>query len=177
MTIRIKHPFQSLKAEGTDPNKVRASNWNAEHSAAMEGPRVAGRSASGEGAMEELMLGLPLKLDGTTIRALDDIVDKGTVGTGTVTFDLSLGRYQRLEVSGALAIAFSNPPSSGRYATMILELVNGGSATITWPGSGAMKWASGTAPTLTPSGTDILMCVTRDGGTTWRGIVCALDSK
>jgi hypothetical protein len=30
---------------------------------------------------------------------------------------------------------------------------------------------------LTASGTDILMAVTRDRGTTWRGIVSALDSK
>jgi hypothetical protein len=104
-------------------------------------------------------------------------VDKGTQTTGTQTFDLTAGNYQRMQVGGALTIAFSNPPGTGKSGGLIMELVNGGSATVTWPGSGTLKWKSGVAPTLTASGTDFLVFVTRDGGTTWHGILCSLDSK
>lgn len=175
MTIRIKHPFTSLKAEGGDPNKVRTSSWNAEHVAVMNGPALAGRSAPGEGDMGEISLGLPLKFDGSTLRALDEAADLGAAGTGTVTFDLAAARYQRLQVTGGIAMAFSNPPATGRHAALIVELVNGGSATVQWPAG--LKWEGGVAPALTASGTDILMFVTRDAGTTWRGIVASLDSR
>ncbi len=30
-TMTVKHPFVSSQPEGSDPNKVRTSNWNAAH--------------------------------------------------------------------------------------------------------------------------------------------------
>lgn len=53
--------------------------------------------------------------------------------------------------------------------TNILIITNGGAATVTWPTS--VKWASGTAPTLTASGVDVLTFLTPDGGVTWYGTV------
>lgn len=60
-------------------------------------------------------------------------VDKGTVGTGTVTFDTSASDFQRLQVSGNLTVAFSNWPTSGTEQAVLLKMVNWGSATITMP--------------------------------------------
>ena len=47
----------------------------------------------------------------------------------------------------------------------------------TWPA--AVKWAGGSAPTLTQGETkvDVLVFITDDGGTTWRGAVSILDSR
>jgi hypothetical protein len=105
-------------------------------------------------------------------------VDKGTVGTGTVTFDYSGGSCQRLQVSGVLTIALSNFPPSGNLGVMQIELVNGGSASVTFP---SINWVKldGTFTTsistyltnisrnvLQASGTDFIMVWSRDGGAT-----------
>jgi hypothetical protein len=78
-------------------------------------------------------------------------------------------------VSGATTFSFTNAPVAGLTAAFVLELTNGGSATVTWPAG--TRWADGTAPTLTAAGVDILGFYTRDGGTTWRGIFLAKDSQ
>jgi microcystin-dependent protein len=51
------HPFQSQKADGTDPTVVRPSSWNADHEATADGPGVVGRSAAGAGPLDLLPLG------------------------------------------------------------------------------------------------------------------------
>jgi hypothetical protein len=57
----------------------------------------------------------------------------------------------------------------------ILEITNGGSKTIGyWTG---VKWAGGTAPTLTAAGTDVLGFYTHDGGASWVGLTLAKDVK
>lgn len=104
------------------------------------------------------------------------IVDKGTVGTGTVTFDVSVSSKQKLTVSGALNVAFSNWPATGAYAQVELELVNAGT-NITWPTVNWMK-GDGTSSTtfssmgvtLQASGTNFVIVWTIDGGTTLYGI-------
>jgi hypothetical protein len=72
-------------------------------------------------------------------------------------------------------LTVSNVPASGTAISFILDLTNGGSATITW--WTGVKWASGTAPTLTSAGRDLLGFFTHDGGTTWNGLVLAKDVK
>lgn len=59
------------------------------------------------------------------------VTDKGSVSSGTVTFALSNGPRQKLTVGGDLTIAISDKPS-GRW-DLEIELVNGGSATLTLP--------------------------------------------
>jgi hypothetical protein len=90
-------------------------------------------------------------------------------------FDLSTANYFTHTVSGATTFTVSNTAASGSVSTLILNLTNGGSATITW--WSGMKWAAGTAPTLTASGRDVLGFFTYDGGTTWSGLVLAKDVK
>lgn len=59
--------------------------------------------------------------------------------------------------------------TSGLVASMVLELVSDGSSVMTWPGS--VVWTGGSAPTLstTPGDVDVILFMSRDGGTTWYG--------
>lgn len=83
--------------------------------------------------------------------------------------DLSAGNYFTKTISGTTTFTVSNTASSGTVNSFILDLTNGGSATVNW--WSGVKWAGGTAPTLTSSGRDVLGFFTQDGGTTWNGFV------
>ena len=102
-------------------------------------------------------------------------VAKATEYTETQTaisasnIDLSTGNYFTKTISGTTTFTISNTASSGTVNSFILDLTNGGSATVTW--WSGVKWAGGTAPTLTSSGRDVLGFFTEDGGTTWNGFV------
>ena len=89
--------------------------------------------------------------------------------------DLATGNYFTKTISGAATFTVTNVPSSGTSVSFILELTNAGSATITW--WSGVKWAGGTAPTLTASGVDVLGFYSHNGGVTWRGFLLSKDSK
>ena len=97
------------------------------------------------------------------------------VAMGANDINLSSGNYFTKTISGATTLTVSNIPTTGTAQSFILDLTNGGSATITW--FSGVKWAGGTAPTLTSSGRDVLGFFTHDGGTTWSGLVLAKDIK
>jgi hypothetical protein len=105
---------------------------------------------------------------GSTHNALGNV-------TGTQDINLQSGNYVSATLTGATTFTFSNPLASPNACGFILELTNGGSATINWPLT--VRWPFGLAPTLTNPGTDILMFLTDDGGSNWRGSVCVLDSR
>lgn len=103
-------------------------------------------------------------------------VSEASVGMGSGTaINLNSGRlfYKTISVNTTLSV--TNVPAGPTAVGFTLELTNGGSKTITW--WSGIKWDSGSAPTLTASGTDILGFYTRDGGTTWRGAFQMKDSK
>lgn len=97
------------------------------------------------------------------------------VGIGSSDINIQAGNFFTKTIQGTTTFTVSNVPVTGTAASLILELTNPGSATITW--WSGIKWAGGVAPTLTTSGVDILGFYTHDGGTTWRGLVLAKDSK
>ena len=97
------------------------------------------------------------------------------IAMGASAIDLSLGNYFTKTISGTTTLTVSNVPSAGTSGSFILDLTNGGSATVNW--WSGMKWAGGTAPTLTAAGRDVLGFFTHDGGTTWNGLVLGLDVK
>lgn len=89
--------------------------------------------------------------------------------------DLAIANYFSKTISGTTTFALSNVPAAGTVASFILDLTNGGSATVNlWSG---LKWAGGIAPTLTAAGRDVLGFYTYDGGATWTGLVLAKDVK
>jgi hypothetical protein len=125
---------------------------------------------------------MAIKLSGTTIindnRTVENYgITHNVLGSGSGTRDINLqiGNYISATVAGATTFTFSNPLASPNACGFVLELTNGGSATVTWPT--AVRWPGGTAPTLTTSGVDVLVFVTDDGGTNWRVVARMLDSK
>jgi hypothetical protein len=113
-------------------------------------------------------------LGGTTTFARATQEARVALGAGTA-IDLSLGNYFTKTISGTTTLTVSNTPATGTAASFILDLTNGGSSTINW--WSGVKWAGGTAPTLTSSGRDVLGFFTHDGGTTWSGLVLGKDVK
>ena len=100
----------------------------------------------------------------------------GGTGGGTQDIDLTAGNSVSATVdTNTNTFTFSNPTASDELCGFTLTLVNGGSQTVNWPSS--VDWASATAPTLTSSGTDILVFFTIDGGTIWHGMIASADSS
>ena len=89
--------------------------------------------------------------------------------------DLSAGNYFTKTISGTTTFTVSNIASSGTVSAFVLDLTNGGSATVNW--FSGVRWPAGTAPTLTASGRDVLAFFTHDGGSIWNGFVLGLDVK
>lgn len=109
---------------------------------------------------------------------LMDYAIKGSAlgNTGTAaTINFESANFFSATSTAATTWAFTNPVASGDFGGFVLELTNGGAYTQAWPA--AVDWPAGTAPTLTASGKDILVFVTRDAGTTYHGMAASRDSK
>ena len=104
---------------------------------------------------------------GSKSAAFDLDFEDGNVTTATFT-------------SGTFNVGIVNALAS-HSNSMTLLLTNGGTATPSFlagangSGGNAVKWAGGTAPTLTTSGTDVLCFTTFDGGTNYYGFAGGLD--
>jgi hypothetical protein len=91
--------------------------------------------------------------------------------TGAVTLDLSTGNVVSVTLTGTVTLTL--PTFTGtamaRSFGFYVKQDGTGSRTITWPAS--VKWAGGTAPTLSTGANalDILVFETIDGGTNWYG--------
>jgi hypothetical protein len=93
--------------------------------------------------------------------------------SGSTSLNLTNGNVFTATLTGSATINITNPASSGQASSAFLILNNGGSSAITWNSS--IKWSKGTAPTLTASGTDALVFVTSNGGTTWYGALAGVE--
>jgi len=101
---------------------------------------------------------------------------------GAATINTQQGTYFSANTSGACTWTFAGGPDSSRATAFTLELTCGGgntgaAYTQTWPAS--VRWQNGTAPTLTrgEANVDVLVFMTDDGGTNWRGAVSIFDSR
>ena len=86
--------------------------------------------------------------------------------------DAFAGEFFTKTISGATTLTVSRYPGTNAATSFILEITNGGSATITW--WAGIRWPGGSAPVLSSAGVDVLGFYTLDGGTTWRGLVLGL---
>ena len=91
-------------------------------------------------------------------------------GSGTRAINLASGNVVSATLTGNVTFTFSGA-TAGTACSFGLYLTQDatGSRTVTWPAS--VKWAGGTAPTLSTaaSSVDILVFETINGGTTWYG--------
>jgi hypothetical protein len=86
--------------------------------------------------------------------------------TGTQAFDLSTANVFSATVTGTVTFTLTNVPATANAAIpLVIRVTNGGSH-VTW--FAGIKWANGAgAPALTASGTDMLVLMSFDQGTTW----------
>jgi len=86
----------------------------------------------------------------------------------SVTVNCDTAQAFSLTMTGNTTFTF-NSVSNAWSLGFVLELTGNG-GTVTWPTS--VDWAGGTAPDAPASGeTDIYVFWTRDGGTTWYGVL------
>ena len=97
---------------------------------------------------------------------VENVQALGTISAAT-TIDCTDGAVVTATLGAALTFTFAASASATTCRVLTLILTNGGAYTITWPS--VIKWAAGTAPTLTASGKDILHFITVDNGATWYG--------
>lgn len=103
-----------------------------------------------------------------------DWATKNPVGTcqifssasGTLDIDISKGNYARATITGNTTLTISGVVENF-VNTLFMWVTNGGSYTISY--GDMIHWPEKTAPTLTASGTDLLMFITYDNGITWFG--------
>lgn len=128
----------------------------------------------------------PALLTGT-LNAADNIIQKAVLKdygetvyalgslTGATNADLENGNVQTFTVGGAFTLSLTNPPASGIAGSITFIITNGSSSVLTWDTD--IDWAGGTAPSLTASGVDVVVCETIDAGTIWRCYTAGLDIK
>ncbi len=82
----------------------------------------------------------------------------GLTDASSIAVDWNSGNVQSVTLGGSRTITFSNGVAGGRYLLILTQDSTGG-WTVTWPA--AIKWPSGTPPTLTATAgrTDILSFV------------------
>lgn len=112
----------------------------------------------------------------TDLVSLDTILavprfPRRVVTAGAIT--LAQGIVHEMTVSGPVTVSISNTPAdivspvTENYGVIFfLKVINGGSDTVTWPGS--VVWTDA-APSLETAGVDWLMFITNDAGVTWYG--------
>jgi len=98
-----------------------------------------------------------------------DIYANGSVrgnvtAMGALDIDCSAGNYFTKTINGSSTFTFSNVPAGSYAFTLELTVTSGA---VTYPAS--VKWFADTAPVFTNGKTSLLMFVTDDGGTRWRG--------
>jgi hypothetical protein len=92
--------------------------------------------------------------------------------SGAQALNLALGNGFSATIGGATTFSVSNVPAGTFFVGLVLLLTNGGSASVTWPGS--FRWPAGAPPSLTAAGVDLIAAVSFDNGTTWYA-AAALD--
>lgn len=156
--------------------RVSAGTWAARTITGTAG-QITVTNGNGAGGNPTLALASPV--EGATFNN-DTLsyVDRGNAASGTMTLNWAQAFHQRVQRTGNFTFAFSNVPAAGAYACLLLELVNGGAGTITWP---TIQWVRSDGSTTTSfatygvqlqaTGTDFVLFWTRAGSGTVYGRV------
>jgi len=100
----------------------------------------------------------------------------GVISSSNATINVAQSTYFSANTQNSVTWQFTGAPATNKATGFILELTASGSYTQTWPAS--VKWPGGTAPTLTSGNTsvDVLVFITDNAGTTWRGALAQANS-
>lgn len=144
----------------------------------MATARLLGRSTASTGAVEEMAVGAGMSLSSAGLASTAALYnDSGT----TNAINLANGLTQRWAPStGAQTLSFTGWPASGQLAAVLIEGVNLGAATITWPTINLLNpngttttsmsaYLAAAGITLQTSGTNWFMVWSRNGGATLYG--------
>lgn len=113
-----------------------------------------------------------LGIAGSTVALVDENVNTVAASTGALTLpDVTVATLHRVTLTANCTLAF---PAAGAGKSFLLELAQDGtgSRTAAWPAS--VKWAGGTAPTLTATAGkgDLFSFYCLDGAN-WLGAIVA----
>lgn len=107
---------------------------------------------------------------GGTVSGPVDLKVQSVTAAATTAVNRANGENVALTLGMSITtLTVSGWPASGFTGKLRLVIVSSGAFTIAWPAG--TKWAGGTAPTLTSSGTDIVILMTDNAGTTIYGSV------
>ncbi len=98
-------------------------------------------------------------------RTTSTLLQTNVNAVSALNIDCSLGTYFTKTIAANTTFTVSNVPSDRVYALTLKLTVTSGSITW-WTG---VIWPSSITPTLTAGKTHLLMFVTDNGGTVWRG--------
>jgi hypothetical protein len=147
--------YTSIAEEGVTVAQRSALNFVSRNVAAVDDPGNSRTNVTLTETPQFDRLGLGVAAPTGAVMVADgqyysDLHDAGDV-TGAVTVNWANGNVQRLRLTGAVTLTFSNPKPGARY---LLALVQDavGSRLVNWP---AIRWVGGTAPTLTTTANKI----------------------
>lgn len=127
-----------------------------------------GASISGYATSASLNNYLPIS--GGVVTGPVDLKAQAITATATTAINRTNGENVTLTLGVSITtLTISNWPASGTTGKVRLVIVSSGAFTVAWPAG--TKWAGGVAPTLTSSGTDIVLLMTDNAGTTIYGSV------
>jgi hypothetical protein len=118
------------------------------------------------------------------VMAFDDVVNPSpwTMVKQTGKAEVMYGNtinfgYESVEMTITADTAFHTygAPPSGQVGVVVMDLINAGAFTLTFPAGS--KWAGGVKPTFTASGRDKVAVMTDDGGATLDWMLLAKDIK
>lgn len=95
-----------------------------------------------------------------------------SLSSGAITLDTG-SMFKYTVTSSGVTFTITGSVSTDTTGSFILELTNGGSGLVTWPSN--VKWANGSPPILTTSGTDSLGFYYN--GVNWVGYLIGKDIK
>jgi hypothetical protein len=169
--------FQWGAGGGVNATVDGSINMNGSGAAIQMSPTSGGTvtiAPNGASTMNNVAIGGTTPLAGTfTALKTNAALQQTRTAVAASDINLATGNFFSKTISGTTTFTVSNVPTTGTAASLVLDLTNGGSATVNW--WAGVKWAAGTPPTLTASGRDSLGFYTYDGGTTWTGLVLGLN--
>jgi hypothetical protein len=112
------------------------------------------------------------------ITSLRETQTAPAISAGTLTINCANGNVFAVALNASITtLTFTNvPTSTNAFAVTLSFTADGTPRTITW--GGAVKWPSGTAPTLTSTNNkvDTFVLYTYDAGTTWFAFTAGQNS-